>query len=224
MHIYSAKVIKISRILQLELHAIACGFAKDPPRFGLVQGGEIGHVDAQALGRDLADRPREPESCPEEPGAKSPRGDDADGDGGVVERLLGHRVGRGQAEDDADEADPEHAHDGDGPGHESEPERTAPEVGGAEESDEDGDAVGDVQADGGDGGRGREGHGGTERGECEAEGERGGEPDGADRGLEAGVDFAEKWGETWGAMNSPPDKRKEVLTSVPTEAVHHAGV
>lgn len=173
-------------------------FWQYPPGLGLFQGTGLGHVDTQALGHNLADRAGEPVASPEEPGAKGPGRHDAHGYGGVVERLVGDGVGRGQAEDDADEADPEHGHDGHRLGQGSEPERTAPEVGWVEEPNEDGDAVGNVQADGGDGGCGREGHRRAERGKSEAEGERGGEPDGANGRLEPGVDIVEKGGEAWG--------------------------
>lgn len=147
---------------------------------------------------DLAHGSREPGASPEEPRAKGPRGDDSHGDGGVVEGLVGDGVGGGQAEDDADEADPQHADGGYGLGHGAEPEGPAAEIGGEEKPDEDGDAIGNVQTDGGDGGCSREGDGGAERGESEAERERGGEPDGADRGFESRVDFGEEGGEAWG--------------------------
>lgn len=64
-----------------------------------------------------------------------------------------------------------------------------------DQSDEDGHAVGEVQADGRDGGGGCEGDGGAEGGKSENEGQGCGEPDGAGRGPEAGVDVVKERGD-----------------------------
>ena len=77
-----------------------------------------------------------------------------------------------------------------------------------EEADEDGEAVGEVEADGGDGGGGGEGDAGAEGGDGEEEGEEGGEADGADGGLEADGDGGEEGREA----------------AVAGEAEHHARV
>ena len=71
----------------------------------------------------------EPGARPQEPAAKCPGGDDAHGHGGVVERLIGDRVCRGEAEDDADKDYPQHAYDGDGFGKHAQAEGPAPEIG-----------------------------------------------------------------------------------------------
>lgn len=116
-------------------------FAQNSPGFGFLQSAGISYVDAHTLGRDLSNGAGEPGAGPEKPGAKGPGGHDAHGDRSVIKRLVGNGIGGGQAEDYADETNPEHTHEGHGFGHESEPKGTAPKVGGIEEPDENGDAI-----------------------------------------------------------------------------------
>ena len=116
-------------------------FSFNPIFFSRYSCSGTGRFVLQVRGCDLTNGPGEPSARPEKPRAKGPGGDDAHGDWSVVERLVGNRVGGGQAENDADEADPEHAYGGHGFGHGSEPKGTASEVGWKKEPDEDGDAV-----------------------------------------------------------------------------------
>lgn len=80
----------------------------DAPRFRLFQRARLVDIHAQPLRSNLADRPGKPPSRPCQPAPTRPRGHDADGHRGVVERLGGDGVGGRKAEDDGDEDDPEH--------------------------------------------------------------------------------------------------------------------
>lgn len=117
----------------------AAGISFNP--FSLYSCSGLGHFILQVCGCDLTNGAGEPGAGPEKPGAKGPGCDDAYGDWSVIERLVGNGVGGGQAEDDADEADPEHAYGGHGFGHGSEPKGTASEIGWKKKPDENGDAV-----------------------------------------------------------------------------------
>ncbi len=71
--------------------------------------------NAHPLRFDLPDRSREPFPRPQKPAAECPQGDDADGNGRVVECLAVDRVELGETEDDGDEADVQACDGGDGP-------------------------------------------------------------------------------------------------------------
>ena len=77
-----------------------------------------------------------------------------------------------------------------------------------DETDEDREAVGDVEADGGDGGGGREGNGGAKRWDREEEREKGRQADCPDRSLVFCGDRREEGREA----------------AVAGEAEHHAGI
>jgi hypothetical protein len=119
--------------------------------------------------------------------SQRPNANNAHRDNRVIERLGIHRIAGREAENDRDEADPAAAHEGDGAAENAEVEGAflGGEFAVVDEPDEDWEAVGDVQADGGDGGCGCEGDTGAEGGDGEEEGEECGEPDGADGGAEA---------------------------------------
>ena len=113
-----------------------------------------------------------------------------------------------EAKDDGDEGDVETCHGGDGARQRAQVEGSLCEVGRIDEADEDGKAVGEVEADGGDGGGGREGDAGSERRDSEEEGEEGCQTDGPDGGLVFRAHGRE-------------EPRQAVVAG---EAEHHAGV
>lgn len=133
---------------------------------------------------------------PHDPAAHRPDANNAHRHNGIIQRLGIHRVRSRQAEYDGDEADPAARDECDGAGEHAQIEGAflCNELALVDEADEDGDAVGDVESDGGDGGCGCEGDAGAEGGDGEEEGEEGGEPDGADGGAEAGVYGVEECG------------------------------
>lgn len=175
---------------------------------GLVQCLRIVDVDTRDLGLDLANRTVEPALGPKEPRAQTPEADDTDADGGVVERLRVDGVELRQAEDDGDESDPQHSDERHGAGEGAEVEGSADKAGWIDKANEDGETVGNVQADGGDRGRGREGNGRTDGGDGKEERQRGRKPDGPDRRMEAVVHMIEELGQR----------------TVAAEGEHHAGV
>ena len=124
--------------------------------------------------------PREPTSSPQEPRAKGKGAHDRQRDGRIIERLRRGRVHRRQAKHDGDERDPETSDDGERFGRGAEVERSAFEVAGIDEAHGDGDAVGDVEADRGDGGRAVERKGRAEGREREEERAAGAEEDRSD--------------------------------------------
>jgi len=126
----------------------------------------------------------------------------------IIERIFRHWVSSRETENDRDEADPENGDEGDGAGEEAEVEGAFFEVGWVEEADENGDAVGDVEADGGDGSGGGEGYRGAEGREGEAEGEGCGKPDCSDRASKSVVYLVEK---SWN-------------TTITAEGKHHPAV
>jgi hypothetical protein len=131
---------------------------------------------------------------PKNPTSQRPNTNNAYRDNGIIQRLRVHRVRGRKAENDCDEADPTNANESDGTAEDAEVEGAFFGDEGAlvDEADEDGDPVGDVQPDGGDGSCGCEGDGGAKGGDGEEEGQESGEPDGADWGAEAGVDAVEE--------------------------------
>lgn len=66
------------------------------------------------------------------------------------------------------------------------------EVFAVDEADKDGDAIGDVETNGGDGGSGCESDTAAQGRKGEAEGEESCEPDSSDGGTEAGIYFVEE--------------------------------
>ena len=123
--------------------------------------------DAHPLRLNLPNRPREPFPRPQEPAAKRPQSDDPDGNGRVVQRLAVDGVEFRQAKDDGDKADIQACDRGDGTRQRAQVERSLAEIGRIDETDEDGEAVGEVEADGGDGGGGRKGNAGSKRWDSE---------------------------------------------------------
>lgn len=194
--------------LQILDDAIALAFRVRLTRVAIKSRRVIHDGDAAPLRLDLPHGPREPCPRPQEPAAEGPERDDADGDGGVVERLAVDGVELREAEDDGDEGDVEACDGGDGAGQRAQVEGALCEIGRVDEADEDGEAVGDVEADGGDGGGGREGDAGPERGDGEEEGEEGGQADGPDGGLVFRAHCRE-------------ERRQAVVAG---EAEHHAGI
>lgn len=152
--------------------------------------------------------PRKPVPGPQKPRAERESAHDCQCHRRVIERLGCNRVHRRQAKDDRDEGDPETSDDGERFGRGAEVEGAAFEVAGVDDAHGDGDAVGDVEADGRDGGRAVERDGGSERWEGEEKGAAGAEEDGADWGVEAAVDDVE-------AVRD---------AAVAGEGEHHAGV
>jgi hypothetical protein len=110
--------------------------------------------------------------------------------------LAGHRIRCWKAENNCDEANPSNRYKSDGARKKTEIEGSfaGVEVLGVDQANEDGDAVGDVEADCGDGGSCCESYCGAKRGEGETECEKGSKPDGADGGTESVVDFVEEVG------------------------------
>ena len=176
--------------------------------------GAIDHFLAQEI--QLADAnpammptpAREPASSPQKPRAEREDGHDGQSDGGVIQRLGSDGVFRRQAEDHGDERDPEASHDGEGFRRAAEAEGSAFEVAFVDEAHGDGDTVGKVEADGGDGCRAVECDGGSEGREGEEEGTAGAEEDGADWRVEATVD----------------DVKSVRNAAVTGKGKHHAGV
>ena len=125
--------------------------------------------------------PREPASSPQKPRAKRKSAHDRQRFICLIELLVRVIVLRRQAEHDRDERDPETSDDGERFGRGAEVEGSAFEVAGIDEAHGDGDAVGDVEADRGDGGRAVEGKGRAEGREREEEGTAGAEEDCSDR-------------------------------------------
>ena len=119
-----------------------------------------------------------------------------------------NRVFCRQAEHDSDEGNPETGDHGEGLGCGAEVERPAFEIAWVREAHGDGDAVGQVEANRGDGSRAVERDGGAEGRKGEEEGTAGAEEDGADRGVEAAVD----------------DVQSVRNAAVTGEGEHHAGV
>ena len=105
------------------------------------RGGILDDRDAHSFRFDLPDGPREPPPRPQEPAAESPQSDDADGNGGIVQRLAVDRIQLRQTEDDGDEADVQAGHGGDGSRCGAQVERTLFEIGWVDETDQDGKAV-----------------------------------------------------------------------------------
>ena len=124
--------------------------------------------------------PREPMSRPQEPRAESKGANNRQGDGGVVERLGCDRVDRWEAKDDGDEGDPDTRDDGKRFVSGAETEGSGFDGPFVDDAHGDGDAVGEVEADGGDGSRAVERDGGSEGREGEEERTAGAEEDGAD--------------------------------------------
>ena len=152
----------------------------------------IHDVDTHPLCLNLPNGPLEPPACPQEPAAERPERDDTDGNRCVIQRLAIDRVLLWQAKDNGDEGDVQTCDSGDGSGQGAEIERTLFEIGVIDETDEDREAVGDVEADGGDGGGGREGDGGAKRWDREEEREKGRQADCPDRSLVFGGDRREE--------------------------------
>ena len=96
--------------------------------------------------------PREPSPRPKEPTPECEQAYDAQRDGGVIQRPARDGVECWEAKHHGDEADPGARDDGHVSGRGAEVEGPALEIGGVDEGHGDGDAVGDVEADGGDGG------------------------------------------------------------------------
>ena len=152
--------------------------------------------------------PREPMPGPQQPRAEGEDTHHTQSHGCVVERLRRDRVFRRQTEHDGDEGDPEASDDGEWLGRGAEVEGSAFEVAGVDDAHGDGDAVGEVEADCGDGSRAVECDGGAERGEGEEEGTAGAKEDRTDWGVKAPVDDVEPVRDT----------------AVTGEGEHHAGV
>lgn len=119
-------------------------------------------------------RTNKPLPCPHNPTAQRTQQDNAHSDRRIVHRLAIYRIHRRQIENHGDEADPETRDDADRAGEDSQVERSLGVSTRVDDGDEDGDAVGDVQTDGGDGGCGAESDGGAEGGNGEEERQRGG--------------------------------------------------
>ena len=126
---------------------------------------------------DHPDRTAKPFSRAEEPTTKSANENDTDSHGSVVECLVGDGIQGGQAEDDGDEANPQACDRADDAGEASEVEGAFVELRGIENGDQDGEAVGGVEADGGNGRCGGKGDGRAEGGSGEEEGEGRCQPD-----------------------------------------------
>ncbi len=149
-----------------------------------------------------------PMPCPQKPRSKREYPHHAQRNGSIVEGLTRDRILRGKTKDDGDEADPEASDSSDGFGEGTEVEGPAFEVSRPDEAHGDGDAVGDVEAAGGDGGGAVKGDFRAEGGEGEEEGAGGAEEDSADWGVEAAIDEVE-------AVRD---------AAVAGEGEHHAGV
>lgn len=109
----------------------------------------------------LPDRPREPLSSRQEPASNGQNGDDPHRNDRIVECLFIDRIGCREAEDDGDEHDPCNSHSADGSRHEAQTERTFGVAIRVDQRNEDGDAVGEIEAYRRDGCRGTEGDGGS---------------------------------------------------------------
>lgn len=95
--------------------------------------------------------PSEPPTCPQEPAGKSEKADDPKRHWGVVEHLPGDWIYGRQAEDDGQEANPEAGDQRDRLGSPAQSKGASLEVARVGESHGDGDTVGNVETDGGDG-------------------------------------------------------------------------
>ena len=125
--------------------------------------GAVHHLLAQEIQLPDADPammptpPREPASGPQEPRAEGEETNHRHGHGRVVEGLRCDWVVGRETEHDGEDCDPETRNNGEWLGCGAESERSAFDFLRVEDGHGDGDAVGDVQADGGDGRRAVEG-------------------------------------------------------------------
>ena len=164
--------------------------------------------EAHPLLLNLPYRPCEPSSGPQEPASERPQRYNSYCDRRVVQSLAVDGIELGETENDGDEGYPEHAYECDRPGCEAQVEGPLGEIAVVDEADEDGDAVGKVETDRGDGCGGGEGDARAEGGDGEQEGEESGEADCTDGGGEVEVDVCE-------------EARQAAVTG---ETEHHAGI
>lgn len=176
--------------------------------------GSIDHLLAQEIQLPNADSAvvtttaREPMSSPQEPRPEGEKTHDAERDGSVVEGGATDGVLGRQAEDDGDEDDPADGDDGDRDGEGLEGEGSTLEVARKDEGHGYGDAVGDIETNGGNGCGAAKSDVGAEGWEGEEEGAGGPEEDGTDGRVESAID----------------DMQTMRYAAVTGEGEHHTGV